>query len=61
MRVLLINTNSIMPEIIDTPGGLAEWYRLINCDLIDITTHNIGGRSYDIIADDEGLLRGGRK
>lgn len=36
---------------------LQEFYKLLDCDLIDITTRPIGGRSFDIICDDEGLLK----
>lgn len=61
MKVLLIDTDSLFPQIIETEGGLAEWYRLLKCDLIDITERQVAGRYYDIICDDEGLLKDGAK
>ncbi len=61
MKVLLIDTESLFPQIIETEGGLSEWYRLLKCDLIDITKRKVGGRYFDIIADDEGLLKAGAK
>lgn len=59
MKVLLIDTDTLQPQVVETAGGLQEWYRLIKCDLIDIVSRKIGGRYYDIIVDDEGLFKGG--
>lgn len=61
MKVLLLDTDSPAPQIIETAGGLKEWYRLLKCDLIDITERAVAGRYYDIIVDDEGLFKGGAK
>lgn len=61
MKVLLIDTGNLQPQVIETAGGIREWYRLIKCDMIDITSLNIGGRYYDVIVDDEGLLKDGIK
>lgn len=61
MKVLLIDTDTLQPQVVETAGGLQEWYRLIKCDLIDIVSRKIGGRYYDIIVDDEGLFKGGAK
>lgn len=36
---------------------LRQMYQLINCELIDITKRKIGANYYDIIVDDEGLLK----
>ena len=58
MKVILIDTDNLTPQIVETPGGLKEWRRLIKCDLIDITRLKIGGIYYDIISDDEGLYKG---
>lgn len=61
MKVLVIDTDNLEPQIVETEGGLEEWYRLIKCDLIDIVSRKIGGRYFDIIADDEALLKAGGK
>ena len=50
-------TQELQPGIVETEGGLDEWYRLLRCDLIDIVYREIGGKYYDIIADDEGLIK----
>ena len=42
---------------IDDSDRLNEYYRLLNCSRIDITSRNVGGIEYDIIADDEGMLK----
>ena len=34
-----------------------EFYDLIRCDVIDVTTRMIGNKRYRIIVDDEGLLK----
>ena len=39
--------------------GLDDFYREIGCDTIDITSRRICGKSFDIIVDDEGLLKEG--
>ena len=57
MNVLLLDTSKPEPQIIDTEGGLNEWYRLIGCNLIDITVYEIDGQEYDFIFDDEGLFQ----
>lgn len=57
MKVLLINTDKLQPEIIETEGGLPEWYRLIGCNFLCKVSWKIGGKYFDIIADDEGLYR----
>lgn len=61
MKVLLLDTDSLQPQVVETEGGLLEWYRLIKCNLIDIVSRKIGGRYYDIILDDEGLFKGAAK
>lgn len=39
------------------PDELDSWYFLLHCDCIDIARRKIGDRVYDIICDDEGLLK----
>lgn len=57
MKVMVIDTGKLEPQIVETEGGLQEWYRLIGCRLIDISSRKIGGRYYDIIYDDEFLYK----
>ena len=60
-NVLLIDTEKDAPQIIKTPGGLNEWYKLIGCSMVDIQERYIDGHAYDFITDDEALYKGGAK
>ena len=51
MKVMLLDTEEMQPQVVETEGGLHEWYRLIKCNLINISYLQIQGRYYDIIAD----------
>ena len=61
MKVLVIDTDKKSPRIEETPGGLEEWQKLVNCRLIAISYYKINGKAYDIISDDEALLKAGGK
>lgn len=37
--------------------SLAGYYTALNCDCIDLVSRKIGGVKYDIVCDDEGLLK----
>ena len=41
----------------DEDTFLHEYYKILNCDTIDIISRKIGNNYYDIICDDEGLLK----
>lgn len=53
---ILFSTNK-KPEVITIEKTLEAYYKILNCDVIDITTRSIGGVYYDIVCDDEGLLK----
>lgn len=56
MKALLLDVkNGIVEEI--NANGLHDYYRLIGCDCIDIVNREINGKRFDIICDDEGLLK----
>ena len=38
-------------------GNLKSFYKVLNCQTIDITQRSIGGKVFDIVCDDEGLLK----
>lgn len=40
--------------------GLDDYYREIGCDTIDITVITVGGTQFNVVVDDEGLLRDAR-
>lgn len=45
-------------EAVEIERSLGAYCKAIGCDLIDITCRTIGDTGYDIIVDDEGLLKG---
>lgn len=46
---------------IDIIDDLDTFYELLNCNTIDIVSRRIGSKRFDIICDDEGLLKGAPK
>lgn len=56
MKVMYINEKAV--QFIDIEDILETYYEMIDCDFIDITMRKIGGRYFDVIVDDEGLLKG---
>lgn len=56
MKAILLSTQENTARVV-SPEGLDDYYRLIGCDCIDIVTRKIGRKVYDIIVDDEGLLK----
>lgn len=55
MKLCLFKDNCIDP--IEVKGELKEYYDLIECSCIDIVSRRIGDTYFDIICDDEGLLK----
>lgn len=55
VRLLMLSPVDGLQECIC--GDLDDYYREIGCDTIDIVVRRIGGELYDIICDDEGLLK----
>lgn len=45
-------------ELVET-NGLDDYYKVIGCDCIDITILAIDGHLFNVVVDDEGLLKGG--
>jgi len=56
MKTLVLDVDKEDFFVTDIEPELSEYYRLLNCDLIDIVARCIGGKWFDIICDDEGLL-----
>lgn len=59
--------NGILIDVSSNPGKVKQveidnenlngFYDMLNCRCIDITTRKIGERRFDIVCDDEGLLK----
>ena len=54
MKVMSLTDRVRFKEI---RNELEAFYKEIGCDLIDVVSRQINGEWYDIICDDEGLLR----
>lgn len=57
MRAIIINITDNYVKTLDIKDTLETYYELINCRCIDIVERKIGGKYYDIVCDDEGLLK----
>lgn len=53
----LIHVNSGTAGPITIEKSLDSYYNILNCDCIDIVTRAIAGEKYDIVCDDEALLK----
>ena len=43
--------------VVEIPNSLDGYYKLLDCQTIDIVRRKIGGKYYDIVCDDEGLFK----
>lgn len=61
LRMLLIDVWHNTAKFVDVKADLDDFYRLINCNTIDIARRSIGGKVYEIICDDDGLFQHDRR
>lgn len=57
MRGYIIDPKSNQAGSVEVEPSLAEYYRLIGCECIDIILRRINGVNVNIILDDKGLLK----
>lgn len=57
MRALLITKDDV--KVVKSTGesDLEFFYKNIECDCIDIVARKVGGKVFEIVCDDEGLLK----
>lgn len=60
MKAYYVNANAVKFGTIDIEPTLEEYYRLLDCDCIDIVVRRVGGIPFNIVLDDEGLLKPNR-
>lgn len=60
MRAYFIDSHNFEARAIDVEPALEEYYRLIGCRCVDFPRREIDGHAYNIICDDEGLLKPNR-
>lgn len=57
LKGFLIDLRDGTAKAVEFEDKLEELYKLTNCDCIDITMRKVGNFEYDIVCDDEGLLK----
>lgn len=62
MRTLLLDVYNESVRILDVdPHDLDMFHRKLDCRCIDIVTRKVGGVTFDIVCDDEGLFHDPQK
>ena len=59
MKSVLLDVEKRSAKAVDIVPELDTLYKLLNCDLIDVTYRKVGDKMYCIVCDDEGLLKEG--
>ena len=57
MRTVIVRADGSMPQVKDIENSLSSFYKEIGCSMINIVSLKIGGEYFDIICDEEGLLK----
>ena len=59
MKAFLLDAENRQTRTVEVNDAdhLTDYYKYLNCELVDITSRKIGGKYFDIVADDEGLLK----
>lgn len=58
VKIKRLDDEIVVCELITIEDKLEVFYREIGCDCIDIVSRRFGGRLFDVICDDEALLKG---
>lgn len=56
IKAFLVDIAEKSAKEIDFEPSLQKYYELLNCGTIDIVERSVGGKNFDIICDDEGLM-----
>ena len=57
IKGILVDVKSNIIEVCEIEKKLESYYKILNCNLIDIVSMKIGNKNFDIICDDEGLMK----
>lgn len=57
MKGLLLDVINQEVRVVDCESDIHEWYKLLNCDIVEMPEFTIGGKSYTIVCDEEGKLK----
>jgi len=61
MKTLLLNVYEDTLTVIDIEPELEAYYKALDCDCVDVVVRKIGRRKFDVMRDDEGLLKANAK
>ena len=61
LKGVLVDVENEKVQVVEIEGSLQEFYRILNCSCIDITSRRIGRKLFDIVCDDEGLFKDPQK
>ena len=57
LRGVLVDVEQETVSVVEITDKLDEFYRILNCDCIDIVVRRIGSKLFNIVCDDEALLK----
>lgn len=57
MRGFLIDVVKGTAQVVECENDLHAWYKLLNCDIVEMPERQIKGKYYTFICDEEGLLK----
>ena len=57
MKVVHIDVSTGTAAIKDVEHSLAAWYRLLDCDLVEMVDRRIGRKRFTVICDEEGTFK----
>lgn len=57
LRGVLVDVKNEKVSVVKIPDELDEFYKILGCSCIDIVNRKIGRKRFEIVCDDEGLLK----
>lgn len=57
IKGILVDVQNEEVKVVEIEDELQSYYKILCCDIIDITQRKIGDKHFDIVCDDEGLLK----
>lgn len=57
IKAFLVDALRHRASVVEFEDSLLDLYSMLNCDRIDITVASVGATEFDIICDDDGLLK----
>lgn len=57
MRALLLDVNTQEVKVVDVESDIHAWYKLLDCNLVEMPERQIEGKYFTFICDEEGLLK----